>query len=210
MPDRVDTTTQPVPLSAVGYPIGMSLDEAVEAAQGAAQSPLPPSEVETNPPAQVEPGSREDVSENGARTEPPSVGEGLQAAAAGDAPDPRVRAANAEAAGRRRQLREVEQERDQLRETVNGMHRAEVERLAADRLHDPSDLWASTDLDALRGEDGNVDAGTVQQAMAELIARKPYLAKPIEFPPFDGGVSQNAIPAPGPSIGQAMKDARRR
>ena len=42
---------------------------------------------------------------------------------------------------RPRQLRDSEAERDRLRATVEGYQRAEVERLAAAKLHDGADVW---------------------------------------------------------------------
>lgn len=47
---------------------------------------------------------------------------------------------NEEAKRYRLRLREVEAERDQLVEQVQTLRQAEVERQAADRLEDPSDL----------------------------------------------------------------------
>ena len=46
----------------------------------------------------------------------------------------------AEVAKWRTRLREVEQERDQLRERIDGMHRAQVESIAAAHLAVPADL----------------------------------------------------------------------
>ena len=68
-----------------------------------------------------------------------------------------------EAASYRRRLRETEAERDQLREQLDRCRRAEVERLAsADGLAVAGDVWLhGATLDTLRGEDGAIDAETV-------------------------------------------------
>src|ERR1700758_3047520 len=50
-------------------------------------------------------------------------------------------AAGKEAAKYRRRLRETEAERDALRGRVETMQRNEIQRMAADRLADPADLW---------------------------------------------------------------------
>lgn len=78
---------------------------------------------------------------------------------------------NREAAKWRRQLRETETERDSLRSRVEAMQRAEVERLAGDRLAKPESLWKTEGvaLADLLGEDGQVDADKVAAA-TELAA----------------------------------------
>lgn len=132
------------------------------------------------------------------------------------APSDDVSALRHEAASRRRALRQaeaehaaeitaVEAERDQLRQRVDQHERAAVERLAGGRLHDAADLWASTTLDDLRDpETGEVDANAIGQAVDDLIARKPHLARPM--PPtadLHAGPRQT-VPRP-PSLGEAMK-----
>ena len=87
---------------------------------------------------------------------------------------------------------------------IDRQDRAEVERLAA-RLHDPADL--AVDLADLRDDDGNIDAGLVEAAVAELIERKPYLAVERHVPNFDAGV-RASIPA-APSFGERLKSAAR-
>ncbi|MGI5222280.1 hypothetical protein [Nocardia sp. CA-290969] len=80
-----------------------------------------------------------------------------------------------QAAKYRRQLRDTEAERDGLRERVTGYERAEVERLVADSLADPADLWvAGTELDALRAEDGSIDPEKVNKTVAELLEQRPH------------------------------------
>ncbi|MEU7764355.1 hypothetical protein AB0B25_04450 [Nocardia sp. NPDC049190] len=85
---------------------------------------------------------------------------------------------NREAAKYRRQLRDTEAERDSLRERVTTYERAEVERLVADHLADPADLWVSgVELDALRGKDGAIDQDKVKTAVAELLEQRPHWQK---------------------------------
>lgn len=65
----------------------------------------------------------------------------------------------------REQLRAAEAERDTLRQTVETMQRAEVERLAAGHLKKPAALWtAGVELASLLGDDGTVDPERVLAA----------------------------------------------
>jgi hypothetical protein len=107
-----------------------------------------------------------------------------------------------EAASRRRQLRAAEAERDQLRERVDTHDRAEVERLVAAALADPTDVWGAVELDALR-EGGAVDAAKVNESVAALLEAKPHYA--LDRPRVDlhQGVRQTERQAP--SFGQALK-----
>ncbi len=99
---------------------------------------------------------------------------------------------NREAAKYRTRLRAVEAERDALARRVEAMTRAEVERLVAERLVDPDDLFliGQADLASLVGEDGAVDEVKVSEAVDALVKRRPYLAR--DWSPdaegFDGGV----------------------
>lgn len=94
-------------------------------------------------------------------------------------PDTEQQTGNREAAKYRRQLRDTENERDTLRERVTGYERAEVERLVADRLADPADLWvAGTELDSLRGKDGAIAPEKVKAAVAELLEQRPHWKRP--------------------------------
>ncbi|MEV0711470.1 hypothetical protein [Nocardia aurea] len=82
---------------------------------------------------------------------------------------------NREAAKYRRQLRSTETERDALRERVTTYERTEVERLAADRLADPSDLWTGgADLESLRSEDGAIDPEKVRKAVDSVLESHPH------------------------------------
>lgn len=94
-----------------------------------------------------------------------------------------------EAAARRRQLRETEAERDQLRDQLDASRRREVERLAAARLSEPSDLlvFGQLEVDALLGDDGSVSAEAVAAAVDALLAKRPGLAVAPDPPSLDGG-----------------------
>jgi len=129
-----------------------------------------------------------------------------------------------EAAARRRQLREVEAERDAIREErdalraqpcarkVDARDRQDAERIAggADspiRLLHPADLWlAGFELDAFC-ENGTLDPARVRAAVAQIARERPHWAETYQFP-SDGGTGYPA-PSSGPSMWQAMKDARR-
>jgi hypothetical protein len=72
-----------------------------------------------------------------------------------------------EAARYRRQLREVEADRDQLRTVVSSLQKAEAERLAGAAKLKPAALWASgVQLADLLTENGTVDAALVAAAIA--------------------------------------------
>lgn len=72
--------------------------------------------------------------------------------------------------------------------------RAEVKAAAATRLADPADALNFLDLDSFEvDDDGDVDQDEIAQAIADLIARKPYLAA-------QGGASK---PKPDRSQGAA-------
>lgn len=105
-------------------------------------------------------------------------------------PKGRRRDPAAEAGARRRQLRETEAERDRLAGLVETMQRREAERIAADRLAAPGDLWdiAGTELDDLLDEHGAVNSDAVNVAVDALIETRPGLARPrTTFPSMGGG-----------------------
>lgn len=88
--------------------------------------------------------------------------------------------ANAEAARYRRRLRDVETERDGLNTRVEKMQRGQAERIVADRLAQPGDLFAfGVSLDDLRDDDGEIDEGLVETALFGILDQRPGLAKPV-------------------------------
>lgn len=85
---------------------------------------------------------------------------------------------NREAAKYRRQLREAEAERDQLRSQVETMQTAEVERRVSDALETPSDVWlAGVNLADVLGDDGHVDESKLDQAVLQVTTEHPGWSK---------------------------------
>lgn len=81
--------------------------------------------------------------------------------------------ANREAAKYRRQLREVEAQRDQLGERLATMQRSHAEALAREYLADGADMWRDgLELLAVLDDDGNLDPTKV--AAAAKAARKAH------------------------------------
>jgi hypothetical protein len=112
-----------------------------------------------------------------------------------------------EAAQRRRQLREVEVERDALREQLTTYQRGEVERMVAERLTAPADLFLTVELADLVGGDGRLDPEKVTAAADQAVAERPHWA--VTGRP---NLHQGTRPAPPepPSFGAQLKGARRR
>jgi hypothetical protein len=130
----------------------------------AASAPIP---AETSPEATEGSSAPETGSEGVAEEQAPQA-EGER--------DDQGRYLSREAAGYRRRLRETEAERDQLRAEVDRLQRAEVERLAgAAGMATPADLWAlGTELAFLRGDDGALDAETVNGLVHDVLADRPH------------------------------------
>lgn len=70
--------------------------------------------------------------------------------------------------------------------------RAEVRALAAGTFADPSDAAAFLDPVDFVDDDGDVDTKKVEKALADLLKRKPHLAKEQAPPSFDGGARTTA------------------
>jgi len=100
-----------------------------------------------------------------------------------------------EAAGYRVKLRAAEAERDTLAGRVQSLQRAEAERLAADTLAAPADLWAvgAVDLAGLLTDAGDLDPEAVKAAAAALLAARPGLARP--------------VPRRLPNLGQGVRES---
>lgn len=75
---------------------------------------------------------------------------------------------NSEAAKYRRKLRDVEAERDTLRDRVEALQRTQVEQLAGNLK--PAALWSTTHLETLLDDAGNVDAERVNEAVSRARA----------------------------------------
>ncbi|MBF6298038.1 hypothetical protein IU459_10815 [Nocardia amamiensis] len=113
---------------------------------------------------------------------------------------------NREAAKWRKQLRTVEAERDGLRERVTAFERAEVERLAADRLADPADLWTGgVDLESLRGKDG-IDAAKVGKAVDAILRSHPHWQRAQKQRPAVGSLRSGATGASVDSLGTSWAE----
>lgn len=78
----------------------------------------------------------------------------------------------------RQRLRETEAQRDNLLQRVEHMQRNEVQRLTADRLADPADLWRDTELADLLDDDGNIDTTKVDGRVRDLLEEHPHWATP--------------------------------
>ncbi len=126
-----------------------------------------------------------------------------------------------EAASRRRALRETEAERDRIREERDALRaqldhrdRQEAERLSVTAepwhpvLRDAQDLWLAADLAELRDEEGALDPARVRAVVARIAQERPHWVETAPGVPFDGG-AMPPVPS-GPSVGRALKDARRR
>jgi hypothetical protein len=74
---------------------------------------------------------------------------------------------------------EARAERDALAQRVERMQRAEVERLASDKLSHPADLFSlsGNELADYLTESGDVDADKVAADVAALLAERPGLRK---------------------------------
>lgn len=89
------------------------------------------------------------------------------------------RGGNKEAAKYRRQLRDTEAHRDALSERLSTMQRREVERLAAEHLVDPADIWRDgAELAALLDDGGNLDAVKVAEAARATVTAHRHWAAP--------------------------------
>lgn len=87
-------------------------------------------------------------------------------------------ALRSEAASRRRQLRAVEAERDELKQWKNARLRGDVEALAAEMFADPSDLWSVTSVGQLQGDDGLIDPEKTRTEFERVLMDKPHWRKP--------------------------------
>lgn len=109
-----------------------------------------------------------------------------------------------EAKKRRLALREVEGERDALRERLDVHDRREVERRAAERLAEPTDVWLASSLDAMRGDDGALDDQKVGAELGRITKERPHWMRP--FPEVHQGPRDSVEPEK-PSFGATVKKA---
>lgn len=114
-----------------------------------------------------------------------------------------------EAADHRTARREAEQERDGLRERVEASDRADVERMVGDRLASVEDFWLTTQLDDLRGENGQVDPELVTAAVEKVVEERPHWAKQQRRADFGQGVRSADHGRQRASFGEGLKNALR-
>ncbi|MEE2855401.1 MAG: hypothetical protein VX424_22430 [Actinomycetota bacterium] len=116
---------------------------------------------------------------------------------------------NSEAARWRRQLREVEAERDALTERVQGYMRRECESMVSDLLDVPADLFeiGQVDVTAFYDEDGTLNEGELRAAAGALLDMRPRLGKPRPEGPRWQNFGQHSPPPPprGSSWGDVLK-----
>jgi hypothetical protein len=106
-------------------------------------------------------------------------------------------------------MRDTEQERDQLRECLEGYERQEVERLAGSAgLQVPGDIWLyGASVDTLRGEDGSIDHESVKGLVNEIVKDRPGLqAKPTgDLGIGKGAAAAGTSTAPEIGLSQLLK-----
>ncbi|WP_448222740.1 hypothetical protein [Gordonia iterans] len=146
------------------------------------------------PEDQTDPHDHDDVEQDQAPTDDDHADTGQHDAGQED-DNPVVRRALADAKKYRLQLRDVEAERDELRNAVAGYHRDEVERLAAKELADPHDVWRDgLQLDDLLGENGRVDPHLTNEAIQNLVNAHPHWRSGRKRPDVGSLKSGSGIP----------------
>ena len=113
-----------------------------------------------------------------------------------------VRKLRKESKGLRERLRAAETDAERAITQLGALRHAEVERLAAEHLVDPADIWRAG-ADFTDDETGDLDPGKVTEAARALIADKPHYAKPPSArPPSDRpveGLRSGAMPVREPT-----------
>lgn len=74
--------------------------------------------------------------------------------------------------------------------------KAEVRALAAKGFADPSDAAAFLNLGDYIDDAGDIDEKAIEKDLADLLKRKPHLAKEAAPPSFDGGARRTADKPP--------------
>ncbi|MEU4154694.1 hypothetical protein [Streptomyces antimycoticus] len=72
---------------------------------------------------------------------------------------------------------------ERIRSVQQRAVRAEVRALAAAEFADPDDAHAFLDLDSFVSDDGDIDTDGIRDGLAELLKRKPHLAKQVDNSP---------------------------
>ena len=113
-----------------------------------------------------------------------------------------------EAAGYRVKLREAEAERDALQVRVNAMLTKEIERLAAEGLSHPADIFtlSGNGPSDYLNEDGDVDPEKVAADVAAILAERPGLGKRVSgYDPTQGYGGRPHVKAQ-PNWGSLLKN----
>lgn len=75
----------------------------------------------------------------------------------------------------RKRAQEAEAERDSLRERLSTMQRNEIQRMASDKLVDPTDLWSTgATVNDYLDDDGNLDPDKLNTAIGVILEAKPH------------------------------------
>lgn len=123
-------------------------------------------------------------------------------------------AANREAAKYRRQLRDVEAQRDQLGERLAAMQQSQAETLAREHLADGADIWRDgLELSAVLDNDGNLDPAKVAAAAKATRTAHPHWAAPqphkvIKRNQFASGATGRQLHDPAPTSWQKVLNTR--
>jgi hypothetical protein len=115
----------------------------------------------------------------------------------------------------RRKFREAESALQAQAEQIAAYERADLERLAAEKLANPADLALVVDVDQLREDDGSLSSEKVGAAVDRVLAERPHWAKSQPesepepdngrtYPDFHGGARTPPAPPP-PSFGDLLK-----
>lgn len=87
--------------------------------------------------------------------------------------------------------------------------RAEVKALAANTFEDPSDAEVNVTLSKYVGDDGEIDTAAIEADLAEVLKRKPHLAKATGPSRPKPDPSQGARPDGTPSVDQRIAEAEK-
>lgn len=148
----------------------------------------------TQPTDPTDPTTTAPDADAGEQNDPAAAGE-QEAQASDDAPEA---SPNSEAARYRRQLREVEAERDALAERLQGHQRREVEAMVADLLDVPADLFdiGQVQPSDFYNDDGTLNEAELRAAAGALLEERPRLGKPRPTGPRWQNFGQYAPPPP--------------
>ncbi|MGI8614419.1 MAG: hypothetical protein ACR2KL_10830 [Nocardioidaceae bacterium] len=147
-----------------------------------------------------------------AGSQPPTAEEhaAVEAAMAQEAPagESDEATGNREAAKYRVRLRESETALQASQDRLTAYQRAEVERLAGERLSVAADLFAvagTSVVDFVDEESGMVDGNKVHQAVSELLDQRPGLRRPSDRFPDLGGGQRGSAPETAASWSEVLR-----